>query len=81
MSNVLVTPLTVAHQAPLATEFPKQEYCSGLLFPYPGDLPNPGTETVYLALAGRFFTPEPPPETTLLLLLSRFSRVRLCATP
>ena len=39
-----------------------QEYWSGLLFP-PGDLPNPGTEPTFLvslALAGRFFTTDPP---------------------
>ena len=39
--------------------FPKQEYRSGLPFPSPGDLLNPGTEPVSLtspALAGRFFT-------------------------
>ena len=33
---------TVAHQAPLSMEFPRQEYWSGLLFPSPGDLPDPG---------------------------------------
>ena len=32
----------LAHQAPLSTGFPRQEYWSGLLFPTPGDLPNPG---------------------------------------
>ena len=41
MSNS-VTPWTVAHQAPLSMEFSRQEYWSGLLFPSPGDLPNPG---------------------------------------
>ena len=35
---------TVACQAPLAMEFPRQEYCSGLPFPSPGDLPHPGIE-------------------------------------
>ena len=40
-------------------KFSKQEYWSGLLFPCPGDLPNPGIEPrslMYLALAGWFFT-------------------------
>ena len=32
---------TVAHQAPLSMGFPRQEYCSGLLFPSAGDLPDP----------------------------------------
>ena len=40
--------------------FPRQEYWSGLPFPSPGDLPNPGTELTSPALAGRFFTTEPP---------------------
>ena len=37
-------PQTVAHQAPLSMEFSRQEYWSGLLFPSPGDLPDPGIE-------------------------------------
>ena len=36
------TPWTVAHQAPLSMEFSRQEYWSGLPFPTPGDLPDPG---------------------------------------
>ena len=36
-----VTPWTVAHQAPLFMEFSRQEYWSGLPFPFPGDLPYP----------------------------------------
>ena len=39
-----VTPWTVAHQAPLSMGFSKQEYWSGLPFPSPGDLPDPGIE-------------------------------------
>ena len=39
-----VTPRTVAHQAPLSTEFSKQEYWSVLPFPSPGHLPDPGIE-------------------------------------
>ena len=35
-------PWTVACQAPLSMEFSRQEYWSGLTFPSPGDLPNPG---------------------------------------
>ena len=42
--QLFVTPWTVAHQVPLSMEFSKQEYWSGLLFPPPGDLPNPGIE-------------------------------------
>ena len=40
--------------------FPRQEYWSGLLFSSPGDLPNPGIKSVSPALAGGFFTTEPP---------------------
>ena len=53
-------PWTVAHQAPLSMGFPRQEYWSGLPFPSPGDLPNPGIEPWSPSLAGRFLTTEPP---------------------
>ena len=49
--------------APLSTGFSRQEYGSGLPFPIPEDLPNPGTAPASLAshaLAGRFFTIAPP---------------------
>ena len=42
--------------------FPRQEYWNGLPFPSPGDLPNPVIEPKSLALAGGFFTVEPPAE-------------------
>ena len=56
-------PYTVARQAPLSMGFPRQEYCSELPFPPPGDLPNPGikpTSPASLALADGFSTTEPP---------------------
>ena len=59
---LFVTPQTVAHQAPLSVGFSGQEYWSGLPFPPPGDLPNPGIEPMSLvspAMAGRFFTTAP----------------------
>ena len=43
--RLFVTPRTVAHQAPLSIDFPKQEYWRGLSFPSPGDLPDPGTKS------------------------------------
>ena len=61
--RLFATPWTVAHRAPLSTEFSRQEYWSGLPFPTPGDLPDPGIEPAYLAsaaLAGGFFTTVPP---------------------
>ena len=57
--QLFATPWTVAHQAPLSMGFSRQEYWSGLPYPPPGDLPNPGIESTPLAApasAGRFFT-------------------------
>ena len=48
------------NQTPLSMGFPRQEYWSGLLFLSLGDLPIPGIEPASPALAGRFFTTEPP---------------------
>ena len=42
--RLFATPWTVAYQAPPAVGFSKQGYWNGLLFPSPGDLPNPGIE-------------------------------------
>ena len=56
----LCDPWTVAHQAPLSMGFPRQEYCSGLSFPTPGDLADQRFKSISPALAGRFFTTEPP---------------------
>ena len=50
MSNSFVTPWTVAHQAPLFMEFPRQEWVA---YSFPGDIPNPGIEPVSPSLAGR----------------------------
>ena len=59
--SVLVThDLYVAFQASLSTRFPKQEYCSGLPFPSPGNLPDPGIKPASPSLEGRFFSAEPP---------------------
>ena len=58
-----VAPWTGARQASLSMGFSRQEYWSGLPFPLPGDLPDPGIEPVSLmspALAGGFFATEPP---------------------
>ena len=58
--TLLWPPWATAHQVPLSMGFPRREYWSGLPFPSPGDLPKPGIEPKYLALAGRFFITEPP---------------------
>ena len=56
----LYKPWTVACQAPLSVEFPRQESKSGLSFPHPGDLPDPEIKPESLipssALANEFFT-------------------------
>ena len=58
--QLFATPRMVARQAPLSMGFPRQEYWSGLPFPSPGDLSDPGIEPGSPALADRFFTIEPP---------------------
>ena len=57
---VTVTPWTIACQAPFSMQFSRQEYWSGLPFPSPGDLLEPGIKPTSPALVGRFFTTEPP---------------------
>jgi len=47
-------------QAPLSMGFPRQEYRNRLLFPSPGDLPNPGIKPLSPELASGFFTAETP---------------------
>ena len=66
MSKLFATPWTVARQAPLSMEFPRQEYRNGLPFPSPGDLPDPGIEPVSPALAGGFFIAEIPGKPQIL---------------
>ena len=55
----VLTPRTVALQAPLSKGFPRQEYWSGLPFPFQGLFPTQGSNTSSV-LAGRFVTTEPP---------------------
>ena len=54
--QLFVTPWTVAHQAPPFMEFSRQEYWSGLPFPSPGNLSEPGDRTPVSRVAGRRFT-------------------------
>ena len=68
--------MDIAHQAPLSMVFSRQEYWSGLPFPSPGNLSDPGIEPVSLlapTLAGRFFTASTtgwPEENTIMFQLS-----------
>ena len=55
-----MTPWTVAYKAPLSMEFSRQEYWSGLLFPLPGDLPDPGIEPGSPTLQADALLSEPP---------------------
>ena len=57
--RLFATPQTVAYQASPAVGFSKQEYWSGLPFPSPGDLPDPGMEPRSLASHADFLPAEP----------------------
>ena len=59
-SSALATPWTVARQAPLSMGFPRQEYCSGLPRPSPGDLSDPGLKLRSPALQADSLSSEPP---------------------
>ena len=59
VSDFFATSWIVAHQAPLSMEFSNQQYWSGLPFPPPGDLLEPGIEPGSPALASGFITTEP----------------------
>ena len=60
MADSLEIPWAVSHQGPLSMGFARQEYWGGLAFPSPGALPDLGIKPTSSALAGGFFTPEPP---------------------
>ena len=58
--RLFATPWTVAYQAPPSMGFPRQECWSGLPFPSPGDLPNPGIKPGSPALQADALPSEPP---------------------
>ena len=58
--RLFATPWTVAYQAPLSIGFSRQEYWSGLPFPSPGVLPDPGIEPRCPALKANALTSELP---------------------
>ena len=58
--RLFVTPWTVAYQAPPSMEISRQEYWSGLPFPSPGDLPDPGIEPRSPTLQADALPSEPP---------------------
>ena len=55
----LYDPMDYSPDAPLSVGFPRQEYWSGLRFPFPGNFPDSGIESGSPALAGKFFSTEP----------------------
>ena len=59
------TPWIVAYKAALSMEFSRKEYWSGLPFPSPGDLPDPGIEPESPAVAGGFLPAKPPRKPSL----------------
>ena len=61
--QLFATPWTVAYQAPPSMGFSRKEYRSGLPFPSPGDLPDPGIEPGSPTLEADALTSEPPGET------------------
>ena len=61
---------TVAHQASLFMGFPRQGYWSGLSFPSPGHLSDPGIKPASPALAGEFITNEPLGKHSISLTLN-----------
>ena len=58
--QLFVTPWSVARQTPPSMGFSRQECWSGLPFPSPGHLPDPGIKHVSPSMAGGFFTAKPP---------------------
>ena len=62
--RLFAIPWTVAYQASLSMGFSRQEYSSGLPFPSPGDLPDPGIEPRSPALQADALPSEPPGKPT-----------------
>ena len=75
--RLFVTPWTVAHQAPPSMGFSRQEHWSGLPFPSPGDLANPGIEPRSPASQADALISEPPGKPLIVL---QFSSVQSCLT-
>ena len=73
MCPILAVQWTVAHQAPLSMGFSRQEYGSGLPFPSPGDLLDPGIEPGSPALQADALPSEPPGNPVFLIYWSYIS--------
>ena len=82
-SEPLRFPWTVAHQAPLSMGFSRQEYWSGVLFPSPGNLPDPRTEPGSPAMQSGSVPYEPPgkPVWSFLVLFPEFKHRQEAVRP
>ena len=77
--QLFATPWTVAYQAPPSIGFFRQEYWSGLPFPSPGDLPDPGIEPGSPTFQADALTSEPPGKPNLLTVVHNNSYTQLNA--
>ena len=73
--QLFATLQSIAHQAPLSMGFSRQEYWSGLPFPSPGALPDPGIELGSPALQADALLSEPPQFGFSLILKSAIFRI------
>ena len=81
-AQLFTTPWTnVAHQAPSSIGFPRQEYWSGLPFPSPGDLPDPGIKPRSPTLQADALTSEPPGKPYLSLEKCKSNMMKYHFTP
>ena len=75
--RLFATPWTATHQAPPSMGFSRQEYRSGLPFPSPGDLPDPGIEPRSPTLQADALTSEPPGKPGVRIGCSKIGEVML----
>ena len=75
-----VTPWNITRLAPLSMEFSQQEYWSGLPFPSPGDLPNPGIEPASPALQSDPFPTDLLGKPTTIYRSTKISNTQQCKT-
>ena len=75
-AQLSATPWTLAHQEPLSMGFFRQKYWSGLLYPPPGDLPDPGIKPtvpkVSCPFTSRFFTTSTTWEAHIITVQDQF---------
>ena len=76
--RLFATPWTVAYQAPPSMGFSRQEYWSGLPFPSPGDLPDPGIEPRSPTFQADALTSEPPGKPYMLIRVASKNVLRNC---